>query len=114
MSVIHSIFQYIADHPIYVVANILIFQAWCTFMDVVLERKRKLSVFIPVRIIMTCIYFIPCALPYKSIVSFFLLVFALSFQALFLYEGKVQRKLIVVVIDFLTMLIARYVVSMPQ
>lgn len=109
MSVIHSIFQYIADHPIYVVANILIFQAWCTFMDVVLERKRKLSVFIPVRIIMTCIYFIPCALPYKSIVSFFLLVFALSFQALFLYEGKVQRKLIVVVIDFLTMLIAEMV-----
>lgn len=109
MSVINSIIQYIADYPIYVVANILIFWVWCAFMDMVLERKRKLSVLIPVRLLMTCVYFIPCALPLKSIISFFLLVFALSFQAIFLYEGKLQRKLIVVVIDMLTMLIAELV-----
>ena len=109
MSIIHSIFQFIADHPIYVAANILIFLGWCIFMDTVLERRRKLSVVILVHFIMTCVYFIPCALPYKSIISFFILVFALTFQALFLYEGKLQRKLIVVVIDMLTMLIAELV-----
>ena len=109
MSVINSIFQYIADNPIYVAANVLIFITWCLFMDMVLERRRKLSVVIIVHLIMTCVYFIPCALPYKSIISFFLLVFALSFQALFLYHGKLQRKLIVVVIIMLTMLVAELV-----
>lgn len=104
-----AIINYIIEHPVYVVANILIFWEWCALMDIVLVLKRKYSVAIPVRLLMTCIYFIPCALPFKSTVDFFILVFALSFQTIFLYEGKLQRKLIVVVIDMLTMLIAEIV-----
>lgn len=101
-----TIINFISESPIYVISNTLAFWIWCAFFDVTMTHKRKTATTILTHIIGTVIYFIPCYLPSKSAVGFFLYLAMLVAQACFLYSDAFKRKLLAVFVVLITMLIA--------
>lgn len=104
-----AIIDFIVESPVYFISNILTFGIWCIFFDRTMTHKRKKSTDILVHAICAVIYFIPCFLPLKNPIGFFMYIAMLLAQACFLYSDSFKRKLLTVFFVLITMLIAEAV-----